>query len=92
MRKVVLIVDNSVSWNTQLPPAETVAWQRLEKLLLSIKAAKRKHAIRLECVQIPQSALAKRIRHELAVHEEAKKELAGTGVIVVDEKNDCLWL
>ena len=90
VRILVLVVDNSVSWNTQLPPAETVAWERLEGLLLGIKQAKRRFGSQLERVQFLQNALAERIRSELVTHADVRQELINIRIAVVDEKNKSL--
>lgn len=90
VRTLVLVVDNSVSWNTQLPPPETVAWERLHKLLVAVAKAKSGNAIHLERVQFLQAALARRIRSELEVHEDVKQVLAATGVAFLNDRNEPL--
>ncbi|KZV63870.1 hypothetical protein PENSPDRAFT_738553 [Peniophora sp. CONT] len=87
VRSLVLVIDNNVSWNTQVPPSETVAWERIHSLVLSIKHAKRHRAIHLERVQFAQGALAERIRSELAVHVDVRQEIEDVGVTILDERN-----
>lgn len=89
VRTLVLVVDNIAVCQTRLPlpPREAIPWERLH---LGIRQAKLRPTSHLERVQFLHSALAERIRSELAMHGDMRRQIADIGVKILDDKNEAL--
>ncbi|KZV71112.1 hypothetical protein PENSPDRAFT_684841 [Peniophora sp. CONT] len=86
VRTLVLVVDNSVSWNPRLPPPETLPWERLYNLLLAMRhlsGPQRRSALRR--VQFMQPALARRFENEIAHRDEVKREIVAMRLDILKE-------
>ncbi|VDB91657.1 unnamed protein product [Peniophora sp. CBMAI 1063] len=86
VQKLVLVVDNSVSWNPHLPPPETLPWERLHNLLLSMRTSSRSQRMcALSHIQFMQPALARRLEDEIAQRDDVKREIIGMQLELLDD-------